>query len=77
MIREKTITIQKEIVDFIQCDFCDRIKHPASLEYHEFISIRHDCGYTSIFGDGNRIELDMCQHCLSKLLKRELFIKES
>jgi len=54
----------------IRCDFCKRyIFKTDSFELQEIIQITHSCGYASIFGDGNEIHLDICQHCLKRILK--------
>ena len=39
-----------------------------SMEIQEFIRIYNRGGYSSIFGDGAPIELDMCQHCFKDKL---------
>jgi hypothetical protein len=37
-------------------------------EWDEHISIAFRGGYYSIFGDGNEVELDLCQHCFKEVL---------
>jgi hypothetical protein len=50
----------------IRCDRCDRLAEvgDAEMEFQEFVSINQKAGYASIFGDGNHVQLDLCQHCL-------------
>lgn len=38
------------------------------VNWQEFIHIRHDCGYGSIFGDTSNLTLDLCQDCFKELL---------
>lgn len=53
---------------------CDRCGREATaddineLEAEEFVSIERVGGYSSIFGDGNLISVDICQHCLKDVL---------
>lgn len=49
---------------------CDRCGVGAEMddEYHEFTSIEYRAGYGSIFGDGNEVEVDLCQHCIKETL---------
>ena len=44
-----------------------------------FVPIRFvdfTAGYGSIFGDGNRVQADLCQHCVRKVLGRWLRVTE-
>lgn len=62
----------------IRCDRCDRLAEvgDAELEFQEFVSIDLKAGYASIFGDGNRVQVDLCQHCLKDVLGRWLRIDD-
>lgn len=53
-------------VEFI-CDCCGREAKVEGDDYEaqEFVSIDFVGGYKSIFGDGTRVNLDVCQHCLN------------
>lgn len=62
--REKVV---QEISDYV-CDRCGREAEAQGGEAEEFISIERVGGYDSIFGDGNRISADICQHCLKDVL---------
>ncbi|MDB9569444.1 hypothetical protein OW293_022990 [Providencia rettgeri] len=62
-------TIQETVV--ISAKSCDRCLFHAEKddpEFHEFLSIDRRVGFSSIFGDGNHLKLDLCQHCMKELL---------
>jgi hypothetical protein len=52
------------------CDRCGRQAERDDLdcEFHEFTSIQYSAGFGSIFGDGNGVEVDLCQHCVKDSL---------
>lgn len=54
----------------IRCDRCDRLAEvgDSEIEFQEFVSIDRKAGYASIFGDGNHVQVDLCQHCLKDVL---------
>ena len=54
----------------IICDRCGRRAENDSenFEFQEFLSIDNIGGYRSVIGDGKRLQLDLCQHCLKELL---------
>jgi hypothetical protein len=70
-IKEKFMT-EKEICISITCDVCkkeyDNYKDKFNYEIYEFIHISKDCGYGSVFGDDEEIEIDICQNCLKEIL---------
>jgi len=75
MINKQKIEIKEEVekIVSITCDVCDKsytynTESDNIFETQEFIHISNVVGYGSIFGDGNRIELDICQHCLKEKL---------
>ncbi len=49
-----------------RCDNChkDYFHTADTLETQEFLHIRLDGGFGSVFGDLSIIEADICQHCL-------------
>jgi hypothetical protein len=62
----KTVTTQK--VTTLVCDGCGlEANADGDYEFHEFISINHDCGYGSIHGNGNQIDIDLCQQCFADM----------
>lgn len=55
------------------CDRCGRvIRTDDHYEYQERISIDFMAGYGSVFGDGDRVRGDFCQHCVKAVLGRWL-----
>ena len=63
---KRTVMEVSEIV----CDRCGKEAHRDSNDYsfHQMTSIAFDAGYDSIFGDGNRVEIDLCAECLKETL---------
>jgi len=59
-------TTKKEFVS-IQCDRCKKV-FDDSMEVQEFLKIRFQGGYASIFGDETNISCDICQYCLKELI---------
>ena len=60
----------QEYLALLICDRCGREadRGNASVEFHEFTRIQFRAGYGSVFGDGNEIQVDLCQHCLKDTL---------
>lgn len=52
------------------CDRCARVAEArgADYEWAEFMHLDHLGGYGSLFGDGARVAVDLCQHCVRELL---------
>lgn len=40
-----------------------------SMDFHEGHHICFVGGYTSVFGDGTKVQCDLCQECLHDLIK--------
>lgn len=66
----KTKSIEQQIVTDIKCDCCNKIYDKEDLETEEMISIFHACGYLSIFGDEEEIDIDICQYCFKKIVEK-------
>lgn len=60
----------------IRCDRCGRLSEVDEVEFHEFACIELLAGYGSIFGDGNTVQIDLCQHCLKETLGPWLRVTE-
>lgn len=60
----------------IRCDRCGRLAELDEVEFHEMASLDLKAGYGSIFGDGNDVQIDLCQHCLKLTLGRWLRVVE-
>lgn len=56
------------VVDQIRCDRCDKEVHRTESDFEQMTSIGFDAAYGSIFGDGNRVEIDLCEPCLCATL---------
>ena len=68
-------TTEKKVMDTkvvrVECDFCHKSFFPEKderMEIQEFHHIRFTGGYSSVFGDMNVVECDICQHCLKNIL---------
>jgi hypothetical protein len=62
------------------CDRCVRrmtADLDQDLEWYEKLSISFEGGFGSVFGDGNRISVDFCQHCVLDTLGQWLRIAHS
>lgn len=75
MRQTRTKTVEEEIV---VCDRCHREMGADSTDFElqERTAIRFRAGYGSVFGDGNLVEADICQHCLKEVFGKYLRITE-
>lgn len=60
----------------IRCDRCGLVATNGEVEFYEMTCIDAKAGYGSIFGDGNNVQVDLCQHCLKFTLDRWLRVVE-
>lgn len=76
MLKHETVTVRQ--VCAAVCDHCGRemVKRAHDGEWEERIAIAFRGGYHSIFGDGNAVELDLCQHCVKEVLGPWLRVTE-
>nr|WP_311527972.1 DUF29 domain-containing protein [uncultured Ralstonia sp.] len=66
-------TIQELVV--CTCDRCQRRLTPDEPgEWQERLSFDHTGSFDSVFGDGNTVSLDLCQHCTREVLGQWLRI---
>jgi len=65
------------VVHQIRCDRCDKEALRGEPGFAEMTSIGFDAGYDSIFGDGNRVEIDLCETCLHATLGTWLRVRPS
>ncbi|EBK2214593.1 hypothetical protein YE88_22835 [Salmonella enterica subsp. enterica serovar Schwarzengrund] len=70
------ISYETIIISAKSCDRCHFHAEKDDPEFHEFLSIDRWAGFGSVFGDGNRVKLDLCQHCVKALLHSWLSISE-
>ena len=74
----KTLDVRPQpYVKQLRCDRCERVAEADEVEFQEFTSIDHTAGYGSIFGDGMRVQIDLCQHCLKQALGQWLKVTET
>jgi len=52
----------------IRCDRCGRVALLGDAEFEEMVCIDSRAGYGSVFGDGNDLLVDLCQHCFKDVL---------
>lgn len=67
MIKSKKEMVLSYKITSIVCDICKR-EYTDDMELQEFVFIDSIGGYNSVFGDGNKIQFDICQHCLKKII---------
>jgi len=68
MIKYKKEQREVDIFVSVTCDKCGK-EFTDEMQTQEFLYIRDVGGYSSIFGDGEDINFDICQHCLYEFLK--------
>ena len=69
MIKYKIEIKEVELISSIVCDKCKKEIYPEdTIEWQEIFCIRLQGGYGSVFGDGNKVKIDLCQHCLYDLI---------
>ena len=57
------------ITESIVCDVCKKeYSYTNFMEIQEFKEIFVFGGFDSVFGDGSKKRLDICQHCLKEKL---------
>jgi ribosomal protein S27E len=64
--------VEDSKLESITCDICGKTYDVNNCEdiyeIQEFHNIYFNGGYGSVFGDGDRIECDICQNCLFKMI---------
>jgi len=70
--RKEKQEAEKEVAEKIVCDVCKKEysleKNEDITEAQEFYRMSFTGGYGSVFGDGAKMSLDICQHCLKEKL---------
>lgn len=74
-MRHFTLT-KASVIVAKSCDRCGFYTEKDNSEFHEFLSIDRLAGFGSVFGDGNHLKLDLCQHCVKALLGPWLSVSE-
>ena len=68
MINYKEVQKTEQEMASIKCDICGKVYDADDLEIQELHHIDFRGGYGSVFGDGTRVNCDICQHCLHKMI---------
>lgn len=69
MIYTKDIQVTEKHITALQCNRCNKMILPDDIiEWQEFISWELVGGYSSVWGDGSRVRIDLCQKCAYELL---------
>lgn len=63
------------VVHQIRCDRCGKEFESGEVGFEQMLSIGFNAGYGSIFGDGNRVDIDLCEICVRDTLGTWLQIK--
>ncbi len=63
------------VVDQIRCDRCGKEVELGEVGFAKMFSTGFNAGYNSIFGEGNRVEVDICEPCLQDTLGPWLRVK--
>ena len=67
----KEIKSVEEVCTEIICDVCKKsFAVDDDYELQEFTCLDFEGGYASVFGDGVRYQIDICQRCLLKMLEQ-------
>ena len=70
MIETKEETVKTQVKTSFICDICKkRYDVKDWREVQEFHHINFTGGYDSVFGDCVKVECDICQHCLLRMIK--------
>ena len=64
----RTTVEPKAVLYEIVCDRCGKAVQREDSDFELMTSIGFEAGYASIFGDGNRVEIDLCEPCLRSAL---------
>ncbi len=63
-----------KVISKLICDGCGEQAIPDDSAFQEFINVNKQCGYGSIHGDGNLLNIDLCQQCFADMFGDTLTI---
>lgn len=69
--KTKEVQETRVIITSVVCDSCGEsfgCGGEDCLERQEMLHWSNDCGYGSVFGDGTKISIDLCQSCVKARL---------
>ena len=74
----KKVEVEEREISGMQCDRCKKdYNYPEEMmETQEFHHIHFTGGYSSVFGDGCKVECNICQHCLKKFIEKHCRIED-
>lgn len=75
MRKYELVEIKEERLIKLTCDVCGMDLMSDEMERQEAFHFSQIGGYSSVFGDGNEIYLDICQHCFKRTLGQYCEIK--
>ncbi len=64
----KIVTVKEQELTSFKCNRCNKEMINDDMELQESHSIGFVGGYSSVFGDMNKVECDLCQQCLKDLI---------
>ena len=71
-VAEKQVQIKTiepvSVVHQIRCDRCGKEAERGEIAFAQMRRLGFDASYDSVFGDGNRVELDLCEPCFRDVL---------
>lgn len=77
-IAMKRLTLlPRPVVNWIECDRCKIEAESGDILFDSIISIEYHAGYTSPFGDGSVVQLDICEDCFKDLLLTWIRVKRT
>ncbi|MET4695303.1 hypothetical protein [Endozoicomonas lisbonensis] len=70
MIITERKPIEQDVEVAVECDRCEKRydKNKDLCDFEEVLRLDFTAGYTSAFGDGYRIQCDLCSDCLHQLI---------
>lgn len=80
MIHYKQEMAPIQVETTYECDRCHRQASSSKdswIVFNEFLLFDRIGGYGSVFGDGNRIQLDLCQECVKDVLGRWIRVTDA
>ena len=66
MRRYDIVEVKERRLVELTCDICGFDLLSDEMEKQEAFHISQDGGYSSVFGDGCEIYIDICQHCFKE-----------
>ena len=69
MVIKEVNVVMRDAIGFT-CDKCSEyFSCNDPTEWQEMVRIKHNAGYGSLFGDGNYIDLTICNKCAYEMFK--------